>query len=189
MSELETYIRSCFGISPADMQTVAGFFQSQTLEKGDFFLKTGRHSDRLSFVQSGLLRVFVDLQQKEITQWIATPGYFVTDLGSFLFQTPARWNIQALTDCRLYSIHVQDYRRLPEQVPRWHELEKMFIARCFVILEDRMFRQISMGAEERYDALFAQQPDLFNEVPLQHLASMLGMTAETLSRIRGKKRS
>ena len=73
-------------------------FKPQSLKKGDYFLKTGRTCDKLSFVQSGLLRVYVQTPDKEVTQWISTKGYFVTDLASLIFNTPARWTIQALTD-------------------------------------------------------------------------------------------
>lgn len=188
MSALEQYIKSYFGILPEDLNTVVALFQSEKVEKGSYILKTGRHCDKLSFVQSGLMRVFVDTGEKDVTQWISTKGYFVTDLSSFLFQTPARWNIQALSDCELHNISIQDYRQLSVLVPKWQEMEKLFIARCFVMLEDRVFQHISLTAEQRYDQLFALHPEMFNTVPLQYLASMLGMTPETFSRIRNRKR-
>jgi len=103
-----------------------------------------------------------------------------------IFKTTARWNIQALTDCKLYTIKQEAYERIRDHVANWDELEKLFIAKCFLTLEDRVFSQISMSAEERYQMLFEQNPGLFNEVPLQYIASMLGMSAETFSRIRAK---
>jgi hypothetical protein len=72
-------------------------------------------------------------------------------------------------------------------VPAWPEIEKQFIAGCFITLEDRVFNHLSLSAEERYDQLFAFNQDLFRHVPQQYLASMLGMTPETFSRIRAKK--
>ena len=71
-------------------------------------------------------------------------------------------------------------------VPKWVELEKMFITKCFSILEDRILQHLSLSAEERYNQLFEFNKELFNVVPLQYLASMLGMAPETLSRIRKK---
>jgi CRP-like cAMP-binding protein len=73
-------------------------------------------------------------------------------------------------------------------VPKWPEIEKTFIARCFTVLEDRVMTHLSLTAEERYEAFFQYNPELFNTAPSQYLASMLGMTPETFSRIR-KKRS
>jgi CRP-like cAMP-binding protein len=141
----------------------------------------------LSFIESGLLRIYSISDGKEVTQWISTKGYFVTDLSSLLFESPARWTIQALTDVDLFTIQREDYRRIGTLVPKWHELEKLFIAKCFTFLEDRIFSHLSMTAEERYQLFFENNKDLFNQVPLQYIASMLGMTPETFSRIRKKQ--
>lgn len=186
MTELEKYIQSYFGISQEDLAQVGALFKHQTIKKGDYFLKTGRVCDKLSFIQSGLLRIYVQTPDKEVTQWISTKGYFVTDLASLIFSTPARWTIQALTDTEIYTIDSHDYNRIGKLVPKWPELEKFFIARCFTILEDRIFTHLSMTAEERYHFFFERNKQLFNQVPLQYIASMLGMTPETFSRIRKK---
>jgi CRP/FNR family transcriptional regulator, anaerobic regulatory protein len=186
MTQLEQYIQSYFGMRENDLLKIRDLFQAQTLKKGDFYTKTGRICDRLSFIQSGLVRIYVDLGEKEVTQWVSSKGYFVTDLSSLIFKTPARWNIQAITDCELYTINKKDYDAIGGLVPQWHELEKLFIARCFTILEDRIFRHLSMSAEERYEAFYEQNKELFTQVPQQYLASLLGMTPETFSRIRKK---
>jgi len=188
MTELEQYIKSYFGVVLADeLQTIGSLFKLTTIKKGEYFLKTGKRCDKLSFVQSGLLRIFVTTGDKEVTQWISTKGYFVTDLSSFVFEKPARWTIQALTDSELYTISTADYKKIGNLVPKWHELEKLFIASCFVTLEDRVFSHLSMTAEERYSFFFEHNKELFNQVPLQYIASMLGMTPETFSRIRKKQ--
>jgi CRP-like cAMP-binding protein len=186
MTELEKYIHSYFGVNKEDLSKISSFFKPVTLKKGDYFLKTGRHSDRLGFVQTGIIREFVFIDEKEVTKWISTKGYFVVDLASFVFQQSARWNIQALTDCELYVIDNKDYQKIGQVIPRWMELEKLFIAKCFTVLEDRVLQHLSMTAEERYLQLFNFNAALFNQVPLQYLASMLGMTPETLSRLRKK---
>lgn len=188
MTELEHYISSYFGIAqPGDLNAISQFFHPTTLKKGDYFLETGKACNHLSFIQSGMLRIYVQTEDKEVTQWISTKGYFVTDLAGFVFETPARWTIQALTDVELFTINRSDYINLGKLIPKWHELEKLFIARCFVILEDRIFTHLSMTAEERYNFFFAHNKELFNQVPLQYIASMLGMTPETFSRIRKKR--
>lgn len=184
MTELEKYIQTYFGVSDSDLIKISSFFHLTTIKKGDFFLKAERYSDRLAFVQTGILREFLFVGDKEITKWISTKGYFAVDLSSFLFGKTARWNIQALTDCELYIIDKKEYQKIKQIIPTWAELEKLFLAKCFTVLEDRIVTQISMTAEERYNQLFQFNKELFNQVPLQYLASMLGMTPETLSRLR-----
>lgn len=186
MSELEQYISSYFGVHQKDLQTLSLLFKHEILAKGDYFLKTGKCCDKLSFIKSGLLRIYVNTEEKEVTQWISSKGYFVTDLSGLVFNTPARWTIQALTDTELYTIDKDNYNRIGNLIPRWHGLEKLFIAKCFSILEDRIFSHLSMSAEERYQLFYEKNKELFNQVPLQYLASMLGMTPETFSRIRKK---
>lgn len=186
MIELEIYIHTYFSVNKDDITKISSFFKPLILKKGDYFLKTSGYSDRLGFVQTGIIREFVYIDHKEVTKWISTKGNFVVDLSSFIFQLPARWNIQALTDCEIYIIDRKDYQQIGQEVYRWAELEKLFIAKCFTVLEDRILQHLSMSAEERYKQLFNFNKELFNQVPLQYLASMLGMTPETLSRLRKK---
>jgi CRP-like cAMP-binding protein len=188
MTALEHYIKSYFGVVNADdLKTIVSLFKCTTIKKGAFLLKAGRRCDNLSFVQSGLLRMFVTTDEKEVTQWISTKGYFSTDLSSFVFEVASRWTIQALVDTELYTITKEDYKKIGTLVPKWSELEKLFLVRCFTILEDRIFSHLSMTAEERYNFFFENNRELFNQVPLQYIASMLGMTPETFSRIRKKQ--
>jgi hypothetical protein len=71
-----------------------------------------------------------------------------------MFQTPARFNIQVLTDCELFTISADDYNNLGHVIPAWPRLEKLFLGKCFTFME------------ERYDWLFSKAPSLFNQVPL-----------------------
>ena len=187
MTELQKYITSYFGITNQNMDKISCLFTESELKKGEFFTKSGQYCEKLSFVRSGFIRVFATADDKEVTQWISTKGHFITDLYSFNFKQRARWNIQALTDCELYTIDKDNYTLLNNLVPNWVEMEKQFIAGCFIQLEDRVFSHLSLSAEERYNKLFENNPDLFNQVPLQYIASMLGMSPETFSRIRKKK--
>lgn len=188
MTELEQYIKSYFGVvNPDDLNTMVSLFKLTAIKKNDYLLKSGSRCDKLCFVKNGLLRMFISADQKDITQWISTKGYFSTDLSSFVFETPSRLTIQALVDTEVFTITKADYKLLGELVPKWHELEKLFIIRCFIILEERILTHLSMTAEERYEYFFQKNKELFNQVPLQYIASMLGMTPETFSRIRKKQ--
>lgn len=188
MNELEKSIQSYFGVvKHEELAQISSFFKPEHLQKGAFYLTTGQQSNKLSFIKSGLLRVYANTEDKEVTQWIAAKSSFITDLSSLVFSSPARWTIQTLTDVSLYTISKGDYERLGDVVPGWHKLEKLFITKCFTIMEDRIFSHLSMTAEERYHFFYENNRELFNQVPLQYIASLLGMTPETFSRIRKKQ--
>lgn len=186
MELLENYIKSSLALSPSELETIKGYFKPVVLAKGDFLGKRGSFCDRLAFVNSGYLRVYVETPDREVTQWISSPGYFITDLSSFMYQVAGRWNIQALTECHAWEIRKKEYDELNNAMPRWKELDRMFIIKCFTLMEDRIFNHLYMSTDERFQMMMATQPELFNLVPLQYLASMLGMTPETLSRLRKK---
>ncbi len=186
MTELELYIKNYFAVPSNFVNQIAGLFEMQKLSKDEFYSKTGKHCQKLSFIQSGFIRIYQYADGKEITQWVSSQGDFITDLSSLVFKTPGRWEIQTLTDCNLYTITQSNYNKIDQIVPQWKELEKMFIAKCFLTLEDRVFSFLSMTAENRYLYLLKNKPELFNQVPQIFIASMLGMTPETFSRIRKK---
>jgi len=187
-NELEKYIQSYFGFPTESLQQVLQFFKPKTHPKGTYLLKEGHYADSLGFVQSGIIREYlIDDKGREVTKWICSPGYFSVDLASFLFQQPARWNLHTLSEVEMLVISKTDYAKIDQVVPRWSTLEKLFMARCFTMMEERIITHLSLSSDERYQLFFSQNPELFNQVPLQYLASMLGMTPETFSRIRKRQ--
>lgn len=188
IKEFKEVVQENFGtLTDDEIKLLRTYFYEETLSKNEFFTQTDKYCKKLSFVRSGLLRIYRPSDGKEITQWISTPNYFVTEISSFFFDQPSRLSIQALTDVELLTLDKKGYSELIKMLPRWKEIEIQFIAKCFAILEDRVFTHLSMTAEERYDLFFAHNKELFNQVPLQYIASILGMTAETFSRIRKKQ--
>lgn len=187
MNDLAKNITHHFGqLTNEELTLISSYFHQELIKKGDYSLRTGQYCQKMSFVQNGLLRIFVHTEKKEVTQWITTPQYFVTDLNSFIFQQPARWNIQALTDVELWTITHSDYKKLENILPQWSRIEKYFLSHCFTMMEDRIFSLLALDAEERYLVFEERIPEIFLHVPHQYIASMLGMTPETFSRIRKK---
>jgi CRP-like cAMP-binding protein len=186
MQNFNQSLQTYFDLKENDLSKISSYFKSETIEKGEFFLHAGNQCKKLSFINEGILRIFNTTDGKEITQWISTPGYFVTEISSFMFETPSRWEIQALSKTTLFTISKEKYQKLNQEIENWNSIEKAFIAKCFAMLEDRVYSHLSMTAEERFEFFFHQNRALFNEIPQQYIASMLGMSPETLSRIRNK---
>lgn len=188
MNNFNQVLRAHFGpLTSEDVKIVQSYFRSEQLSKQDFFTRSGKVCDKMSFVVSGIMRVYAEADSKEITQWICTSDFLFTDVLGFFFDQPNRWHVQALTDVELLTVTKADYRKLCREFPKWNEIEKGFIVKCFSMMEERVFSHLSMTAEERYARYFDQHKALFNQVPLHYIASVLGMTAETFSRIRKRQ--
>lgn len=189
MKDFNQRIQKQFGpLTLQEIDLIRSYFKEEHLHKNEFFTEADKVCNRLSIVQSGILRVYSLSDGKDITQWISTDNDLITDVVGFFFNQPNRWNIQAFFETVLWTITQDDYRKLCVEFPRWNEIEKVLIAKCFAGLENRVFSHLSMTAEERYNAYFEQNKALFNQVPLQYIASVLGMTPETFSRIRKRQR-
>lgn len=186
MQNLDHLLQNYFGtLSHEELSVIQPYFREEKLAKNDFFIRSGKICNRLSIVKKGILRVYaVSEDGKEVTQWLAQENFLLTEVSGFFFDQPSRWNIQALTETELLTITKEDYIKLCHDFPRWSEIEKRFIMKCFSMMEDRIFTHLSLTTEQRYNLYFDQNKSLFTQVPLQFIASVLGMSPETFSRIR-----
>jgi len=187
MSKMKNHIVETFGFTENEFEKIRFFFQPKEIKKGECFIKEGQYVKQMGFVEKGILREFLSVNDKEVTKWFSSTGYFAVDLVGFLFDQKSTVNYQAITDVKLLTISKDNYNKISTIVSTWDKLEKMFLAKCFSVLENRVISHLALNAEERYNQLFNFNPQLFNQVPLNQIASMLGMSAETLSRIRKKK--
>lgn len=169
------------------MDTILSVFEPIEITKGQFFLKSGKTCRQMAFIESGYMRMYDIVDGKEITFWIGSDGKFITSLSSFIFETNNIWNIQAITDCKLYVINRENHFKLSKTEPKWLEFDNILLAHSFALLEKSMFSQLHTTAKQRFHSLLTEEPKLFKNVPLQHIASMLGITPESLSRLRKMK--
>lgn len=187
MKDFHEIIQGHFGqLTNEELITIQSYFQEEKLHKNDFFTKTNTVCNKLGLIKSGILRIYALADDKEITQWISVENDLITEVSGFFFDQPNRWTIQAFTDIELLTITKDNYHKMCKEFPKWNTIEKSLIVQCFATIENRIFSHLSMTAEERYALYFEQNKTLFNRVPLKHIASVLGMTPETLSRIRNR---
>jgi len=188
VQDFNLIIQDNFGqLTEAELELLRSYFKEEKLSRNAYFTRSDKVCDKLSLIKSGILRIYALVDGKEITQWISTENYLITEIAGFFFNQPNRWSIQAFTDVELLTLSKNNYLKLCQEFPKWLDIEKRFIIKCFAMIENRVFSHLSMTAEERYDAYFEQNKELFNQVPLQYIASVLGMSAETFSRIRKRK--
>ena len=184
MEKLRECISNQISIDKDALDSIISLFEIRKIKKGQFFLESGKICREMAFVESGYLRMYDIADGKEITFWIASDGKFITSLSSFVFECENNWNIQALTDCILFVIERENHFELSKQQPKWLEFDNLLLAYNFALLEQSMFAQLHTTAQQRFESLLKEEPAIFNQVPLQHIASMLGITPESLSRLR-----
>lgn len=184
MDLLKDIISNEIDINPDQLDTIVSSFRVQDVKKGGYFLRPDTLCDKMALIESGYLRMYHMVDGKEVTLWIASRGNFITSLSSFVFGTMNYWNIQAVTDSRLYVISRADHLRLCEEERTWLEFDNYILAHSFSLLEKKMLSQLHTTARERLENLLEQQPELFLNIPHQYIASMMGIAPESLSRLR-----
>ncbi|WP_226998867.1 Crp/Fnr family transcriptional regulator [Flavisolibacter tropicus] len=156
------------------------------LSKNQFLVTEGKICRQLYFLQQGALRGSYNLEGKTVTHWFAFEDDFVTSFHSFITQEPAVENIQLLEDSILWSISKDNLSRLMKQ---YHEIEtfvRTAYEKYYIRLEERFVNAQFKTATERYQELLQQRPHIIERVPLGFIASYLGISQETLSRIRSR---
>jgi len=157
------------------------------LNRGDFLLKPGDICNHYYFIQKGMLRAFIRFGKKEITTWLNPENELVTSIRSMTQQQPSLEYIQALEDCRLIALPYDALQYLYQTYPAMNVLGRIVLQEYYAQAEERAFISRIPNAGMRYKHFIDSRQDLVNRVPLKYVASFLGMTEETLSRLRGKK--
>lgn len=184
MDTLRNCISGQVTIDNTSLNNIISQFEVVKVKKGEFLQRAGSICRKMAFIENGYLRMFNLVDGKDITLWIGGKGRFITSLSSFVFETSSFWNIQAVTDCTLYIISKETHLRLCESEPKWLEFDNILLANAFALLEQNMFSQLHTTAKQRLEKLIEEDPDLFQYVPLQYIASMIGVAPESLSRLR-----
>ena len=112
MFELKKHIIETFGFTEGEFQNINNFFQIKKIKKGDYFLKEGQYVKQLGFVEQGILREYLFVNDKEVTKWFSTSGYFAVDLSGFLFDQKSKVNYQAITDVERLVISKEHYKNI-----------------------------------------------------------------------------
>jgi CRP-like cAMP-binding protein len=187
MTELEAYILHYCQLDEPELATITRKFRNRLCYKEEYLLTPGQVCKELLYLVKGNCRIFyLDRQGKEITTWIAFQDTHTTELASFLTQQPTQFYVQALTDCQLAAITYQDLEQLYRSLPKFGEFGRKIAEEVVVGAINRVVSFQLESAQQRYQRLL-KRSEYLNQIPLKHLASFLGITDTSLSRLRKKK--
>ena len=180
-----TFIQKILPMPGAIANDIAGNFEQKIFSRNDFILKKGKLSNEYLFLESGFVRSFTyDTEGNEVTTNINSPLSIVFEPASFIKRIPTKENVQALTDCNTWTLPYDIFQTLFNELTEFREFARENLVNGFIGLKERTLAMINLTAEQRYENLLQSRPDLFQQVPLKYLASYLGITDTSLSRIR-----
>jgi CRP-like cAMP-binding protein len=175
-----------FGLmTPLQAEAIATCFTAKTLGKQACWLQAGQQSEEYLFLDQGTIRAFVEnVEGNEVTTGLYTGGQVVLEVASFFSRIPSQEHFHALTDCSGWVLSYQQLNDLFHARPEFREFGRAILVRALATLKARMLTQVTQPAAVRYDQLLQQHPALWQHVPLKYIASYLGITNSSLSRIR-----
>ena len=156
------------------------------LKRNDYLLKKGDYCRNYYFIKTGILRNFYIKDGNEVVTNFTFPSDLTTILRSIILDEPSREYIQAITDCEVYTIPISEYQKIIKKYPKIEKIDAEITQLYAILLEERLFSLQFHTAAERYSLLLEREPLIVKYVPLTFIASYLGITLETLSRIRAK---
>ena len=182
---LINFLTSSNLISPSTAEEIATQFTHEQLKKNDFLLQEGKLANKYLFLEDGFMRAFAyDLEGYDVTTNFYSSNQVVFEVSSFFLFSPSKENIQCLTDCQGWYITYEQLNHLFHALPQFREFGRSILVKGFAALKTRMLSMITETAEERYARLIQSNPEIFQYAPLKHIASYLGITDTSLSRIR-----
>jgi CRP-like cAMP-binding protein len=186
MTNFFNIVKDRMQLSENSRQAFLSVMKKEEYEKGHVLVRPGSICRSIYFVEKGLTRTFYEKDDKDLTDWLSPENTIACSIVSFAHQQPDRRGLELLEDSTLWILDYDDMEMLCEQ---HHEIEKfmrMITSYGMLLVQERYDDLHFSSAAERYKKLMEYQPTLIQRAPLGMIASYLGVTQETLSRIRSK---
>ncbi|MCW3074550.1 MAG: putative transcriptional regulator, Crp/Fnr family [Flaviaesturariibacter sp.] len=176
------------GFSGEEAEQITGYFTLKHFRKGDFFAEEGKTSTHLGFIESGFFQYFINLDGEEKTTYSLGANNLIASLVSFIKQVPSKENIRAIVDSSTWIINKNDFKKLQQTIPSFKDYYIGLLEWQICCIEESRLDGIMLSAGQRYEKMLFKEPELIQQIPVQYLASIIGVTPRHLSRIRNNLR-
>ncbi|WP_394751059.1 Crp/Fnr family transcriptional regulator [Spongiimicrobium salis] len=182
-SLLQEISNRCF-LTPELQIRITNSFEEKETKKGDKILSQGNRANYLYFIKKGVLHNYYYHDDKQVSSWFYPENLFITSWHSFYAQKPSFEEIECLEDCILFQISYNNYQRLIADFPSFGNFARLLAEEMLTFIDEFSKGWSFLSAKEKYDLLLTYFPDIELRVKLGYIASFLGISQETLSRIR-----
>lgn len=172
-------------LTQEEQSLIKTYLIPKKLRKKQYFLQEGDVCKTFAFIEKGALKAYsVDDTGNEHIIQFGLEGWIIADMYSFLTGEPATYNIDAIEDAELVLISKSAHEELLQKLPKYETYTRLNITRAYIAMQKRITSIISSPLEERYANFTALYPEIVQRVPQHMIASYMGLTPETLSRVR-----
>ncbi|WBL22554.1 Crp/Fnr family transcriptional regulator [Zunongwangia sp. HRR-M8] len=182
--KLRRHIEENISLSDEESRLIASYFSFEEYKKKDVLIRQGEYVQDCYFIVSGLLKlIYQDESGKEHIVSFATENWWESDFSAYFTKSKAKMSLQCLEDTKVYALSLENYQKLIAKISKmaYFFLEKSNSGH--IAAQNRMISLLSLNAQEKYQQLLEQHPALFQRVFKTLLASYLGVSRETLSRL------
>ncbi|MEN8793999.1 MAG: Crp/Fnr family transcriptional regulator [Flavobacteriales bacterium] len=188
MKELISKIKSSIPLSQKAEEYVCSISKERNISKGETLIREGQKVRKTYFVNEGCLRSFcTDKTGKEHTLQFAIKNWWMSDFMAIYSNQIATLTVESITDCKVIEFNAKELEEIYNLYPEFETFQRKNLERHLVSMHKRILNQLQLTAEERYDLFLEQYPDIEQHTPNYHIASYLGITQQSLSRIRVEK--
>jgi CRP/FNR family transcriptional regulator, anaerobic regulatory protein len=187
MEEVIKQLNEIYPLSDELKEYLGSVIKERPILKKEYLLKAGHTCRNICFISKGLLRCFYLQNSQEVSSWFMMEGDVIISVESFFTQTKSKESIQALEDCLLYSLDYADLQYMYRNFPESNFVGRVLTEKYYILSEQRLYSLKIQKAPGRYQYILENFPVLLQRVPAKYIASYLGVSEETVSRIRSKK--
>lgn len=184
MQQIREYFEKTVQLTDKEWEIFASKLVRRAFAKKTLLLKTGEIENNLSFIEEGIVRLFIPKDGNDLTFAFAFDKSFVSAYDSFLTQNPATYQLETLTDAVIWSLSYQDLQAIYKETEIGNTIGRFASEDLFLKKSRRELSLLNSTAEQRYLSLLTEYPHFIRHIPLKYLASYIGITPQALSRIR-----